>query len=71
MKLNQITSMLTMFAGVNIFYALFTMTQRQILNTIVFLSTFLCLIYTAAILEEKVQESYEEKLMEEMLEEVK
>jgi hypothetical protein len=56
MKLSYLSSILAIVAGINIFYALFSMTQKQIFNTLMFILSFLTLIYAAAILEKRIDE---------------
>ena len=56
MKISMLTSVLSIMAAVNIFYAVFTLTQDQILNSVVFMVTFLVIMYSVAVLDsEQVQ----------------
>jgi hypothetical protein len=61
MKINTITSILAVFASMNIFYSIYAMTQGEIFNTIIFLINYLWLIYLASNLEEKRNAEYENK----------
>lgn len=56
MKVSTLTSILSMVAAVNIFYAVYTLTQDQLLNTLVFMVTFLVIMYTVAILDSEPEQ---------------
>jgi hypothetical protein len=51
LKIPTLVSLLSFAAAINIFYAVYALTQDQILNTLVFTVTFLVLIYAVAILD--------------------
>ena len=51
MKISTLTSVLSIMAAINIFYAVFTLTQDQILNSVVFMVTFLVIMYSVAVLD--------------------
>lgn len=55
MKISMLTSVLSIIAAVNIFYAVFALTQDQVLNSLVFMVTFLVITYTVAILDSEIQ----------------
>ena len=50
MELSRLSSLLAMFGAVNIFYAMYGITQRNWVNTLIPLVTYLILMYSAAIL---------------------
>ena len=58
MELSRLSSILSIFAAINIFYALYGITQKDFINTLIPILTFLILIYSAAILDEKGLNSY-------------
>ncbi len=57
MKISTLTSVLSIMAAINIFYAVFTLTQDQILNSLVFMVTFLVIIYSVAILDSELDQT--------------
>lgn len=58
MELSRLSSILSIFATINIFYALYGITQKDFINTLIPILTFLILIYSAAILDKKGLNSY-------------
>ena len=57
MKLSRLSSIMAIFGAVNIFYAIYSLTQGDVVGTIVPTFTFLILMYSAAILDEKAEEA--------------
>ena len=55
MELSRLSSILAMFGAVNIFYAIYGITQRNWVNTLIPLVTYLILMYSAAILDAKAR----------------
>ncbi len=54
MKISTLASVLSIMAAVNIFYAIFMLTQDQFLNSVVFMVTFLVIMYSVAILDSEL-----------------
>jgi hypothetical protein len=48
---------MAIFGAVNIFYAIYSLTQRDAVGTVIPTFTFLVLMYSAAILDEKAEEA--------------
>jgi len=48
MELSRLSSILAIFGAVNIFYAMYGITQRNWVNTLIPLVTYLILMYSAA-----------------------
>jgi hypothetical protein len=57
MELSRLSSIVSIFAAANIFYAIYGIIQKDLINTLIPILTFLILIYSAAILDEKASES--------------
>ena len=58
MDLPRLSSIISIFAAINIFYAIYGIIQKDIINALIPILTFLILIYSAAILDEKGLESH-------------
>jgi hypothetical protein len=56
MELSRLSSILAMFGAVNIFYAMYGITQRNWVNTLIPLVTYLILMYSAAIIDAKADQ---------------
>lgn len=57
MDLPRLSSIISIFAAINIFYAIYGIIQKDLINTLIPVLTFLILIYSAAILDERGSES--------------
>ena len=51
MEFSRLSSILAMIGAVNIFYAMYGLTQRDWVNTLIPIVTYFILIYSAAILD--------------------
>jgi hypothetical protein len=58
MDLPRISSIISIFAAINIFYAIYGIIQKDLINTLIPILTFLILIYLAAILDEMGSEPH-------------
>ena len=58
MDLPRLSSIISIFAAINIFYAIYGIIQKDIINALIPILTFLILTYSAAILDEKGLESH-------------
>ena len=58
MDLPRLSSIISIFAAINIFYAIYGIIQKDLINTLIPILTFLILIYSAAILDEKSSEPH-------------
>jgi len=56
MEFSRLSSILAMIGAVNIFYAMYGLIQRDWINTLIPLVTYLILMYSAAILEKEVED---------------
>ena len=54
MEFSRLSSLLAIIGAVNIFYAMYGLMQRNWVNVLVPLATYLILIYSAAIVETEV-----------------
>jgi len=52
------SSIISIFAAINIFYAIYGIIQKDLINTLIPILTFLILIYSAAILDERDSEPH-------------
>jgi len=55
LELSRLSSFMAIFGAVNIFYAIYGLTQQDWVNTLLPLATYLVLIYSAAIVDDKSQ----------------
>lgn len=58
MDLPRLSSIISIFAAINIFYAIYGIIQKDLINTLIPILTFLILIYSAAILDERGSEPH-------------
>jgi hypothetical protein len=58
MDLPRLSSIISIFAAINIFYAIYGIIQKDIINALIPILTFLILIYSAAILDERGSEPH-------------
>ena len=58
MDLPRLSSIISIFAAINIFYAIYGIIQKDLINTLIPILTSLILIYSAAILDEKSSEPH-------------
>ena len=56
MELKSLVSFMFLIGAVNIFYALFSLTRMDWINTLVPTMTYLILVYSAAIIDSKSNE---------------
>jgi len=56
MELSRLSSILAIFGAVNIFYAMHGLTQRNWVNTLIPMVTYLILMYSAAIIDAKAEQ---------------
>ena len=54
----RLSSIISIFAAINIFYAIYGIIQKDLINTLIPILTFLILIYSAAILDERDSEPH-------------
>ncbi len=55
LELSRLSSFMAIFGAVNIFYAIYGLTQHDWVNTLLPLVTYLVLMYSAAIVDDKSQ----------------
>jgi len=55
MEFSRLSSLLAIIGAVNIFYAMYGLIQRNWVNALIPLATYLILIYSAAIVETEVE----------------
>ena len=56
MELSRLSSILAIFGAVNIFYAAYGLTQRNWVNLLIPLVTYLILMYSSAVVDKKAEE---------------
>ena len=61
MELSRLSAILSMIGGVNIFYAMYGLTQADWVNTLIPTVTYLILIYSSAIVDGKGRELARER----------
>ena len=67
MELSRLSSIMAMIGAVNIAYALFGLMQRNWVNTLIPMVTYLFLMYSSAILDNESMERAREKQIREFV----